>query len=288
MKTKRQPLENYETLCLPNSRRSVREVVLQPEDAISEDSSDEEIDDLSVKDFYSKFVERTPESLDLELKAPQRSVEWKAARQHCLTASNFGAAVGHNPYQSPENLVKEKLWSTFQGNYATAYGTIHEDDARHEGEVFVQEAYGPSTFEYPNLMKVASEPWIAVSPDGIAKTPHGTFLFEFKCPLKDTDAHPYAKYKYCMPEYYFDQVQGILGFYNEFLNQPISAALFVVWQKHQTWITKVPYEKAYFQDLYSKLKGWYFEMYLPALVHKHNKTIGPGEIVPSTPIHLDR
>ncbi len=282
-------LSNYETICIQNTRLSTAEVRLVKDEVPNDDdeSSDEEPSELSVKDFYKVFVERTPEMLQKELRAPQRSLEWKAAREYCLTASNFGAAVGHNPYQSPENLVKEKLWNTFQGNFATAYGTAHEDDARFETEAFIQETFGPSSFEYPNLMKCASEPWIAVSPDGLAKTPDGTILLEFKCPLKDTDAHPYAKHKYCMPEYYFDQVQGILGFYNELLKEPIEYALFVVWQKHQTWITKVPYEKVYFQELYRGLRSWYFEMYLPALVHKHNKTIGPNEIVPSTPIELD-
>lgn len=286
MKTRRQDLSNYETICIQNTRRSTKEVVLSTEDSLSSDESSDEIEEVSVKDYYSAFVERTAEGLERELRAPQRSLEWKAARAHCLTASNFGAAVGHNPYQSPTSLVKEKLWSTFKGNYATAYGTVHEDDARHEAEVFINETYGPTSFVYPNLVKVQSEPWIAVSPDGLAETPEGTVLLEFKCPMKDTDAHPYAKYKYCMPEYYFDQVQGILGFYNELYHKPIQHALFVVWQPHQTWITKVPYDKAYFDTLYASLKQWYFEMYLPALVHKHNKTIGPGEIVPSTPLNL--
>lgn len=286
MKTKRQALSNYETVCIQNSRRSTKEVVIPTEEEVSSDESSDEVEEVSVKDFYKAFVERTAEGLERELSAPQRSLEWKAARAHCLTASNFGAAVGHNPYQSPANLVKEKLWSTFKGNYATAYGTVHEDDARHEAETFVNETYGPSTFVYPNLVKVQDQPWIAVSPDGLAETPEGTILMEFKCPMKDTDAHPYGKYKYCMPEYYFDQVQGILGFYNELYKKPIQSALFVVWQPHQTWITKVPYDKVYFETLYAQLKQWYFEMYLPALVHKHNKTIGVGEIVPSAPLHL--
>lgn len=274
---------------MQNTRKSVKEVLLEKQERkdLDEDSEDEgDESPVSVTDFYTRFVERSSSQIQDELSAPQRSDAWKQARAYCLTASNFGAAAGNNPYQSPEALLKEKLWGAFQGNFATAYGTAHEDDARHETEVFMQETYGPTTFHYPNLMKHERMPWLAVSPDGIAETPSGTVLLEFKCPLKDTDGHPYNKHKYCMPPYYFDQVQGILGFYNTVLEKPISEALFVVWQPHQTWITRVPYDQTYWESLFPKLHTWYFEKYLPALVHKHNKTIVDGEVTPSAPVNV--
>lgn len=54
-----------------------------------------------------------------EMSAPQRSDLWLLARKNCITASQFGAAVGNNPYSTPDNMLIEKLWKPFEGNDAT-------------------------------------------------------------------------------------------------------------------------------------------------------------------------
>lgn len=265
-----------------------REVVVPAKTVVEDESDDDEDEErtsfFSARDYYDRFVRVDEQTLQDQLNAPQRSDAWKRAREGCLTASSFGAAAGNNPYQSPDALLKDKLWSTFQGNYATEYGTLHEQDARFEFEAFAKDLYPEATFSYPNLVKNVEAPWLAVSPDGLVQTSEGLHLIEFKCPLRDTDEHPYAKHKYCIPPYYFDQIQGIMGYYSDIQKTPISCAWFVVWQQHQTWIVKVPFDRAYWDALYIKLHAWYFDKYLPALVHKYNKTIAKGEIVPTTPL----
>lgn len=254
---------------------------------------------LKPSEYYQKFVARTPEQCAKELAAPQRSEEWLEARKLCITASQFGAAVGESQYQTPDALVIEKLWNTFEGNAATEWGTNHEEHAK---EAFLSwfrdyaEAlnFKDVCFREENLMKFDAEAWMAVSPDGILQyTSEGiehTDLVEFKCPayLRNTVAHPYAKYPRNTPTYYYTQTQGIMGYINA--HHPtwkINKCWFIVWQPHQTWITLQPYDEAYYASLHSKLETWYFTKLLPALTHKHNNLLLRGYAVPLEPISLD-
>lgn len=259
--------------------------------AVSDDTSDDEDDEISdvynTIRFYETFVCLTEAELQEQLAAPQRSPLWHRAREHCITGSVFGTANGTNPYQSPKDLLKDKLWSTFRGNFATAYGTAHEDDARFEFEAYATDNFPGCRVETPNLFKFAARPWMAVSPDGFLHKADGTVeLVEYKCPMKQTDAHPYNRYPRCIPPYYMDQIQGIMGHLNDF-GYHITAAWFVVWQQHQTWIMKVPFQPEYWHTtLFPALHEWYFGLYLPAATHKANGVLGDGECEPAFPIEL--
>jgi putative phage-type endonuclease len=276
------------------------------DDEDSEASGEEEslpapislLERLKPSEYYQKFVARTPQQCAEELAAPQRSEAWLEARKLCITASQFGAAVGESQYQTPDGLVLEKLWNTFQGNAATEWGTTHEEDAKvsflswfkgyaeglnYENVRFVEE----------NLMKFDAEPWMAVSPDGIIQYTHEgvehTDLVEFKCPayLRNTVTHPYAKYKRNTPTYYYAQTQGIMGYINaHHPDWKMNQCWFVVWQPHQTWISLQHFDEAYYESLHSKLETWYFKKLLPALTHKHNNLLSIGSAVPIEPIEL--
>jgi putative phage-type endonuclease len=249
--------------------------------------------------FFDLYVKRTPEQCAQELSAPQRSQEWLDARKLCITASQFGAAIGDSPYQSPEDLVKEKLWNSFVGNAATKWGTAHEPHAKESFSSWFQEylvANGGTKFKFieENLMKFADESWMAVSPDGIVSyEKEGTTyvdLVEFKCPayLRNTAGHPYSKHPLNVPSYYKAQMQGIMGYINtHHPSWKFGQAWFVVWQPHQTWITLMPYDEHYYADMHAKLKDWYFLKMLPAFAHKHNNLLSFGDSVPHEPISLD-
>lgn len=316
-----------------------------PDDAPDDASDTESVpDDMTATQFYKRFVERTPEACSAELAAPQRSVEWLEARKHAITASNFGAAAGHNKYQSPSSLVVDKLWNTFQGNEATRYGTFHEPDARRTLEALLagplratlvnhcQASTGApadaidATLQYDlfetGLLKHAQQPWMAVSPDGLLRL-HSAggaafkgavwLLVEYKCParLRDSEDHPYKKNMYNVPEYYMDQIQGIMGLFNKFPDlldlgarsvgvAPLEAAgpsgaqtggpqaaLFVVWQPHQVHVTRVPFQEDYYSGtLEPALASWYFEHYLPLATLKHNGLLKPGTDCASAPLTL--
>jgi hypothetical protein len=84
-----------------------------------------------------------------------------------------------------------------------------------------------------------------------------------------------------------DQMQGIMGYLNTFMDFKIQQAWFVVWQEKRTFVTRIPYNREYFKDtLFPQLKVWYFKHYLPAMIHKYNGDIQQGEIKPVPILNL--
>ena len=111
----------------------------------------------------------------------QRSQEWLDARRGLLTGSNIGAALGVNPWKTPEDLIRQMVRdyhgapSEFSGNMATEYGTAHEPLAtmdymgktgRHPEEC--------GFYIHPEL------PWLGASPDAFVDDDR---LLEIKCPF---------------------------------------------------------------------------------------------------------
>lgn len=255
---------------------------------------------LTPRDFYAKFVARTPEECAAELAAPQRSAAWLRARSLAITASDFGAAAGHNAYNSPEELLERKLWDSFQGNDATAWGSYCEEFAGHAFSAWYKSAHPAAkrvVLHSENLMKSSSAPWMAVSPDGLLETQgeDGEVkmeLVEFKCPVRDggrdggRSGHPYAKYAGNVPPYYMDQVQGIAGYLNSTMGGYrgilLSGIWFVVWRPTYMWVTRVMVDPSYYSGtLLPALQSFYFQKLLPAFAHKHNGVLKPGQIIPA-------
>jgi len=303
------------------------------DDEDSEQSFEKEVfEPLSVRTFYDQYVSRTYEQCHAEYDAPQRSIAWLEARKYCITASNFGTAIGNNKYASGKTLVQEKLWNTFQGNEFTMYGTFHEPDASKTfQELLAYDLYPTLEHLYAKkygkasniplkwallesgLIKSHECPWIAVSPDGIlfvigSEGPLYTIV-EYKCParMRHSQAHPYASYKHNIPEYYFDQMQGIMGYMNEYTYlynyirkglsvswQPLAVnvhhdyAFFVVWQPHQVHVTLVPFQQNYYSQILKEgLHDWYFRTYLPMAVLKHNQLLVPNTLQVSAPVFVN-
>jgi putative phage-type endonuclease len=247
---------------------------------------------LTASQFYDTFVKRTQQQCDEERFAKQGSDEWLQVRKFSLTASNFGTAAGSNPYQTPADLLEEKLYGNFTGNALTVWGNEHEPHARETfvkwfGEYlrarYVFEGRNDDPiFELKedNAIKFAAEPWLAVSPDGILfyEDWDGTrkvSLVEFKCPTRDNSGFsPYSKYESGVPPYYMDQIQGICGYLNEnkYCTLFFEDIWFVVWRPTQSWISHIQVDSNYYKNnLKPKLFTWYFKMYLPALTRKYNQ-----------------
>ena len=255
---------------------------------------------LSVRDYFSRFVDRTPDACAAEAAAPQRSVKWKEARKFALTGSDFGAASGSNPYSSQQDLVTKKLWNSFAGNDATKWGSTCEPLA---GDAFLH--WAKSTLDPEaklhsfGLLKWSATPWLAVSPDGVLEwTDKGSKVFdlvEFKCPTRiSTEGHPYGKYPHNTPPYYRDQMLGIWGLANEnggivIDGEPrvLRDAWFVVWQPTTLWVTLHSFSADNWTALRLLLRKWYFGRFLPALVWHYHGQLEPGEAVPtSVPLDL--
>ena len=243
------------------------------------------------KENYLKNMNVTALEIQQIMNIPQRTPDWIKWRSCRMTASNYGSAVGHNPYQTPKKLLQELLWSTFKGNRFTEWGTDHEPVAAKIYENFLTQLVSTPTeektpelpnvkkasFYYPGLIISQDQPWLAVSPDGLPgiKKDGRTlrFLLEIKCPAT-LKLYPH------IPHYYFDQIQGIMGI----LQLPFCD--FVVWTPDKTQIRRYNFDLEYWRDfLFPSLYDFYMEQYLPRLILKEEGKLKEGELEPV--IHLE-
>jgi putative phage-type endonuclease len=125
--------------------------------------------------------------------AEQRSKEWLELRENMITASDVASALGENHYESVDAFVKKKVLRTqFQGNAATAHGTLLEPLVR---DLYDQRT-GRKSHEI-GLVRHREYPWLGASPDGITED---GLLIEIKCPLT-------RKIEAKVPKHYWPQVQ---------------------------------------------------------------------------------
>jgi len=257
---------------------------------------------IKAKDYYYQFIHRTAEQCLEEGSAPQRSEAWKRARQFAITGSDFGSAVGHNPHCTPTELLKKKLWETFQGNSATRWGSANEPRAAEAFLAYTHANVSPNAVLIEKgLLKFTDMPWIGVSPDGfLLYEQDGVLtldLVEYKCPTRyETDDHPYAKYTNNTPPYYRDQMLGIWGYLNSHGGVALSAedntitnqalklklgkAWFVVWQPKTLWVVQHSFEPSEWETLLLDLRKWYFGKFLPCLVWLYEGKLSRGNVEP--------
>lgn len=251
--------------------------------------------DISVKEYFDRFVKRTPDQCAAEASAAQRSLEWKEARKFALTGSDFGSASGTNPFCSPMQLVSKKLWDNFAGNDATKWGSHCEPLAAEAFLEWARRDLDPEAKLHSfGLLKWSMTPWLAVSPDGVLewtdKGSHRFDLVEFKCPTRvSTDGHPYSKYPNNTPPYYLDQMLGIWGLVAENggiviegVPRILQESWFVVWQPMTLWVTRHSFSDTQWSALRLKLRQWYFGRFLPALVWRFNGLLEHGDAAPSS------
>ena len=96
----------------------------------------------------------------------QNTAEWHKARIGRVTASRVGAILGHNPYQSADDTMREMVREyfgaprEFEGNAATEYGNKHEADAIVDYMALTGRIVEDCGF-------VPYEDWAGFSPDGM-------------------------------------------------------------------------------------------------------------------------
>jgi putative phage-type endonuclease len=193
----------------------------------------------------------------------QGSVDWLAARKFRLTASNFGTAVGHNRWKSPEELIEEMLFGKFKGNDATRWGNDREAIARNlyilkKWSGLSLEKGSPDSIHFhvqeSGLHILDQQPWFAASPDGIVHESGQLGLLEIKCPFS-------LKLYPQIPPYYQDQIQGIMGILG------CQWCDFVVWTPSKMSIKRIMFDKCYWEEsLLPNLSNFYMNQFVPRYV----------------------
>lgn len=128
----------------------------------------------------------------------QRTPEWFAVRRELLTASDAASALDIKPYASYRGssrgeLLRRKVANAPIANMFVVHGQKYEDEARDWAAAAMGE-----TVEEIGLVRHATLPWLAASPDGVT---HSGKLMEIKCPLK-RQIQPGQ-----VPHHYWPQVQ---------------------------------------------------------------------------------
>ena len=179
-------------------------------------------------------------------KLEQGSGAWREARENRLTASNFAAAMGINPYQSRQKLY-DLLTGTaepFEGNEMTQWGTDHEPDA-----VFAYEAFTGEFVEQTGFWVHPDKDWLGASPDGLVLD---NCLIECKCKFSQ-------ELWDCVPAHYMAQIQGQLEITNRELCDfvswtPTDLAVFRVTRSTDYWEAQFPLLEQFWNEFNDRTK----------------------------------
>jgi len=235
----------------------------------------------------------TPDERARIRNAEQGSDAWLGYRRGRLTASNFGAAAGHNKFCTTRELLKRMLWppAKFERTAAMQHGTRHEPVAREAYQAWMLEMTDEDAlvdrieFAEPGLTVSLEVPWLAMSPDGELKVhlrDQPTWapsvargLIEYKCPFRD---RPYMNPS--IPDYYFDQMQGQMA-----IDGRATFCDFVVWTSKEIVVRRVGFDADYWtNELFPALRRFYFDEFLPRLFLKSRRKLREGEIDPVEPL----
>jgi putative phage-type endonuclease len=126
----------------------------------------------------------------------QRSPQWYATRNQMVTASDWGAVLGENPYSTYNKVLAAKARpdeKKFMGNAATAWGQKYEPIMN----MIYERRNNVRVLEF-GLLQHPVHSFLGASPDGITE---GGVMVEIKCPSsREITGIP--------PRYYWCQVQG--------------------------------------------------------------------------------
>lgn len=268
---------------------------------------------ISIEDWFRRNILVSSADILAARDCSQQSDLWRKVRSNRITGSRLAVPLGHSYPYSPEKVnskpitlekaIKEFLWPDDVKGCAVNWGNLNEINARMVSEVVVRrkltDEYGADniksiTFDYPGTIVIKRENWVSISPDGLVRVeftdpekPHEDILLEFKCPYARNEF-----YDQCgggIPLYYFDQIQGSMGFLHmDDLN--IKRCFFSVWLRERTQISEFPYEQDYFEkEMFPRLRAFYFNELLPRIVLKDLGILKEGQVqlvgssFPSTP-----
>lgn len=143
-----------------------------------------------------EFLRKQVRYLQTVPQPEQRSPEWYAMRNNMITASDWAAALGENPYSYRKALIRKKCGEdSFYFGKHMMHGVKYEDVA-----VAIYEARNNVEIIEFGCLPHPTISCLGASPDGITKD---GVMVEIKCP-------PSREITGIPPRYYWIQVQGQL------------------------------------------------------------------------------
>lgn len=187
----------------------------------------------------------------------QRSEAWFKARRGKLTGSNIGAALGVNPWKSPEDLMRQMVRehhgaeSEFSGNVATEYGTLHEPLA-------LMDYFGKTALlvEECGFFVHPEHEWLGASPDGLVGEDG---LIEVKCPfgLRNKKGDDLVFKAAADQPHYYAQMQIEMACAPAEDGKHRDWCDFYQWSKHGDSLERVWFDPQWFADNLPALEAFY-------------------------------
>lgn len=197
----------------------------------------------------------------------QNTTQWYKARTGKLTASRAGAALGINPWQKPDDLIRAMVREAhgaepeFISNIATQWGQQHEPlavlDFMSEYNATVQDA---GFYVHPEY------DWLGASPDGFVGD---DALIEVKCPFSLRNGGAFKSIT--EQPHYYAQIQVQLAVTGR------STCFFYQWTPHGTRREAVEFSESWWSENLPRLHEFY-QRYLeelnnPAHLAERNQVI---------------
>lgn len=186
----------------------------------------------------------------------QRSEEWFQARKGLVTGSSVGAILGLDPNRGRDDVLRAMVrdahgaTSEFNGNIATQWGVVHEDEAREDFERHIGVDVGEASFCVHPMY-----PWLGASPDGFVGDDH---LVEIKCPFGIRNQEVPAFKTASEQAHYVAQMQVQMFVTDR------TGCYFWQWTPHGSTLEVVEYSHEAISEILPVLKAFH-EEYLSAL-----------------------
>ena len=226
-----------------------------------------------------KAVATTPQqeqNLAEATKDQANSALWKAHRKGRITASNSYRILNFRAPASVLRKIMQYDCSDLSWVPSIKWGVSNEANAKDQYCKYMEGKHKNFQFENTGLHLFTDCPFIACSPDGLARCDcHGIFLVEVKCPFKYKDVmptHPTALQdtQYCLDGQgnlkqkhpYYCQVQ------TQMLVTSVEVCDLVIWTSSGMHIISVPRDCDYINSLKLKLTDFVTEHLIPEIIHQ--------------------
>ena len=204
------------------------------------------------------------------------SALWMAHRKGRITASNSHRVLHCREPSSVLDSIMKYQSQDISYVPAIKWGVDNEPNAKQEYISAMKNAHDHFEFENSGLVVSMHSPFVAASPDGLAKCDcHGTRLVEFKCPYKQSKMSPsdikaLSESQYCLDmngrlkktHKYYCQIQTQMYVTGAF------ACDFVVWTTVGLHVDRVERDEEYIENLTSKMDNFVMEYLIPELISR--------------------
>lgn len=217
-----------------------------------------------------KFIEKlklSKNDIQKVQQLEQRGDNWHNFRKSRLTASLFGAAAGHSPYDTTASLLKKMLYPVSFTNEAIRHGIRCESTAFEDAQLLFHREFtkqGAKSVALNEIGLVIDEerPYLGGSADGIL-----TVIWDYRGDIKIRQSNIEIKcprvFYTDTPHYYYDQFQGVAGILK------MKACEFIVWSKEKIQIKFYDFNQSYWKnELLPKLDEFYIDQFIPNAIFK--------------------